>query len=104
MAFKSVDFPAPLLPITVTKSPSFNVRFTPCKAFFSLTLPGKKVFFKSLITNMSVPSFRNQWLRAFASFAFIMGMASAHATRIAVKSFRSLGGIPICSTTAMTRR
>ncbi len=44
MALSMVDFPAPLPPMTVTKSPSSMVRFKPWRATFSLTVPGLKVF------------------------------------------------------------
>ena len=40
----SVDLPAPLPPITVTKSPSLRVRSTPVSARFSVTVPLLKVF------------------------------------------------------------
>ena len=43
IAFNMVDLPAPLPPMTVTKSPSFNVRSTPFKATFSLIVPKLKV-------------------------------------------------------------
>ena len=58
IAFSNVDFPAPLPPITVTKSPSFNVRFTPRSAFFSLTVPLLKVFVIFFISSIrSYPLF-----------------------------------------------
>src|SRR5690606_24359759 len=44
ITLRSVDFPAPLLPITVANSPSAIVRVTPRKATFSLDAPGLKVF------------------------------------------------------------
>ena len=43
MAFSMVDFPAPLPPMIVTKSPSSSVRLMPFKALFSLIEPGLKV-------------------------------------------------------------
>ena len=42
-AFRRVDLPAPLPPMTVTKSPSFKWRDTPFKAVFSLTVPALNV-------------------------------------------------------------
>ena len=58
IAFNSVDFPAPFPPITVTKSPSFKVRLTPRRAFFSFTVPLLKVFVIFLISSMfSYPLF-----------------------------------------------
>ena len=44
MAFSIVDLPAPLPPITVTKSPSFRVRERLFKAVFALTVPLLNVF------------------------------------------------------------
>src|SRR5699024_10063444 len=44
MALNSVDLPAPLEPTMVTKSPCSNARSMPVSAFFSLTVPGLKVF------------------------------------------------------------
>ena len=43
MAPKRVDFPAPLLPMTVTKSPFARARERSSTAFFSWTVPGEKV-------------------------------------------------------------
>ena len=40
-----VDLPAPLPPMTVTKSPSARVRSTPVRARFSVTVPRLNVFF-----------------------------------------------------------
>ena len=42
-ALRRVDLPAPLPPMTVTKSPSARVRETPFRARFSLMVPGLKV-------------------------------------------------------------
>ncbi len=42
-AFMIVDFPAPLPPITVQKSPSLSVNETSISAFFSLIVPGLNV-------------------------------------------------------------
>ena len=42
-AFKNVDFPAPLPPMTVTNSPSSRFRETPRRACFSLTVPALNV-------------------------------------------------------------
>ena len=44
IAFRTELFPAPLLPMTVTKSPSFRWRLRLSSAFFSLMVPGLKVF------------------------------------------------------------
>src|SRR5579862_5924198 len=42
-AFSKVDFPDPLVPITMTNEPSSIARSTPCKAFTSLGVCAKKV-------------------------------------------------------------
>ena len=42
-ALSMVDLPAPLPPMTVTKSPSSSVRSRPLRATFSLTVPALKV-------------------------------------------------------------
>ena len=43
MAFKNVDLPAPLEPITVTNSPSLIFKLKPRKAGFSIGVPGLNV-------------------------------------------------------------
>ena len=44
IALKSVDFPAPLEPMIVAKSPFFSSRERSVIAFFSFTVPGLNVF------------------------------------------------------------
>ena len=44
IALNSVDLPAPLEPMMVTKSPRSRWRDSPVSACFSLTVPGLKVF------------------------------------------------------------
>ena len=56
-ALRSVDLPAPLPPITVTKSPSFKVRDTPFKATFSLTVPSLKTLVIFLISTIILPPY-----------------------------------------------
>src|SRR5574344_3033875 len=56
MALGRVDFPAPLPPMTVTKSPSCSVRLRSSSAVFSWMVPGKKVleiFFSSSMAHAS---------------------------------------------------
>ena len=43
VALSIVDLPAPLPPMTVTKSPSFSVRLRPFSAVLALMVPGLKV-------------------------------------------------------------
>ena len=43
MEFISVDLPAPLPPMTVTKSPGERCSVTPRSAYFSVIVPGLKV-------------------------------------------------------------
>ena len=43
VALSIVDWPAPLPPMTVTKSPSFSVRLRPFSAVLALMVPGLKV-------------------------------------------------------------
>lgn len=44
--FKSVDFPAPLLPITVIKSPFFTLRDNPWNSLFSFTVSLLNVLYR----------------------------------------------------------
>ena len=71
IAFKVVDLPAPLPPITVTKSPSFKVRLTPSSATFSLMVPGLNVLCTFLISNIfgtsNLTAFSSLFERRFAS-------------------------------------
>src|SRR5699024_2328206 len=53
-AFSMVDLPAPLPPMTVTKSPSFRWRERPFRAVFSLTVPGLKVLEMFWISSMGL--------------------------------------------------
>ena len=57
MAFKVVDLPAPLPPITVTKSPSSSFKLTPFKACFSLMVPGLKVLVMLVSSSIFKPLF-----------------------------------------------
>ena len=50
--FSSVDLPAPLLPITVMKSPAARSREIPSSATRSFTVPAKKVFLMFSIFSM----------------------------------------------------
>ena len=45
-ALRKVDLPAPLLPMTVTNSPSLMCRLMPRMAGFSMAVPGLKVTFR----------------------------------------------------------
>src|SRR5699024_7489735 len=53
-AFSMVDLPAPLPPMTVTKSPSFRWRDRPFRAVFSLTVPGLKVLYMFWMSSMGL--------------------------------------------------
>ena len=53
MALSMVLLPAPLPPMTVMKSPLFRVRSTPASAILRMTVPGLKVFRRSLRTSIS---------------------------------------------------
>src|SRR5699024_899291 len=53
-ALSMVDLPAPLPPMTVTKSPSSSVRSRPLRATFWLTVPALKVLYTFLISSILV--------------------------------------------------
>src|SRR5699024_9585203 len=55
-ALSIVDLPAPLPPMTVTKSPSSSVSSRPLRATFSLTVPGLKVVKMFLSSSMGLAS------------------------------------------------
>ena len=78
------------------------------RPFFSLAVPAKKVlvtFLSSSIFSFLRVQFTSQArARRPAIFSLMSGSASAMATSTAVKSLRSLGGMPISSTNAMTSR
>ena len=62
MIRSSVDFPAPLLPMTVTNSPSRMCRLMPRKAGFSIGVPALKVRRRFSAFIMAGHSFVSAWL------------------------------------------
>ena len=100
MALSMVDLPAPLPPITVTKSPGLRVSERFCSAFFSFIVPGLKVlhilssfsistlpFHQAFPLRLRLPAILKELFRS----ACIWGTARNTATIMAVKSFRSFG-------------
>ena len=63
MALSMVLLPAPLPPMTVTKSPSFMVRFRPFKATFWFTVPALKVLLIFFSSSIVIPpsSWEARW-------------------------------------------
>ena len=55
--FNNVLLPAPLPPITVTKSPSSNCKSMPRRAIFSFTVPLWKAFTIPFNVNMCIPPY-----------------------------------------------
>src|SRR4029434_4957131 len=52
IAFSSVDFPEPFVPITITNEPSSMVRSTSCKDLTSLGVPALNVFTIFFVSSM----------------------------------------------------
>src|SRR5690349_6121329 len=53
IALSSVDFPAPLEPMTLTKSPASSFRLTCCSATTSSTVPAKNVLVSDWMSRMA---------------------------------------------------
>ena len=87
-AFRKVDFPAPLLPMTVTNSPWFTVRLMPRRAGFSSGVPLPKVSRRS-VALIIVPPQAFLLVKRLAILVRTPGSTMARVTRTAVIRFRS---------------